>query len=66
MALIDEQGNAGAVEYDERGIQFAYGLGAQVRLGRFAIRAEYEKFDTDLIGDLDLISLGVTYTFSTN
>jgi OOP family OmpA-OmpF porin len=63
MALVDAQGNVGAVEYDDRGIEFAYGLGAQFRLNRFAIRAEYEKFDTDAIGDLDLISVGVTYTF---
>lgn len=66
MALVDAQGNVGAAEYDDRGTEFSYGLGAQFRLNRFAIRAEYEKFDTDVIGALDLISLGVTYTFGTN
>jgi opacity protein-like surface antigen len=66
MALIDAQGKVGEVEYDDRGIEFAYGLGAQFRLNRFAIRAEYERFDTGVIGNLDLISLGVTYTFGTN
>jgi OmpA-OmpF porin, OOP family len=62
LALVDAQGNVGAAEYDERSIEFAFGAGAQVRLNRFAIRAEYERFDTDAIGKLGLFSLGVTYT----
>jgi OOP family OmpA-OmpF porin len=39
-----------------------YGAGAQVRLGSFALRVEYErfKFDDD---DADLVSVGFTYTF---
>ncbi len=34
--------------------------------GAFALRAEYEKFDTDVVGDLDLISVGFTYTFGSH
>jgi predicted porin len=48
---------------DDDTTEFAYGAGAQARLGNLGIRAEYEKFDTDLIGDLDLISLSATFTF---
>jgi hypothetical protein len=27
------------------------------------MNSEYEKFDTDVVGDLDLLSLGATYKF---
>lgn len=43
--------------------QFAYGAGIQFRLGSFGLRAEYEKYDTDGVGDLDLITAGFTFNF---
>jgi hypothetical protein len=43
--------------------EFAYGVGARWRIQNFGVQLEYEKFDTDVVGDLDLLSLGVTYTF---
>lgn len=55
----------GPAPRDDDTTEFAYGGGAQARLGNVAIRAEYEKFDTDVIGDLDLISLSATFTFPT-
>lgn len=39
-----------------------YGAGAQVRLGSFALRLEYERFQLD-DDDVDLTSIGFTYTF---
>jgi hypothetical protein len=39
-----------------------YGAGAQVRLGSFALRIEYERFQFD-DNDVDLTSIGFTYTF---
>jgi hypothetical protein len=39
-----------------------YGAGAQVRLGSFALRLEYERFEFD-DDDADLVSVGFTYTF---
>lgn len=63
---IDAKGNVGAVFYSDKATQFAYGGGVQLRLQNFAVRAEYEKFDTDVIGDLDLLSVGFTYTFASN
>ncbi len=38
-------------------------MGARWRIQNFGVQLEYEKFDTDVVGDLDLLSLGVTYTF---
>ncbi len=66
LGRVDAQGNVGTLEYDERQNKLAYGVGAQRRRDRFAVRAEYEKFDTDVIGDIDMISLGLTYTFGSD
>jgi OOP family OmpA-OmpF porin len=64
VARIDAEGGGGPLaRVNDKATNFAYGWGAQYRWRSFAIRAEYERFDTDLIGDLDLASVGVTYTF---
>ena len=55
-----EHGADYLIEDDD--IELAYGAGAQFNLGALGLRAEYEKFDTDVIGDLDVISAGVTFT----
>jgi hypothetical protein len=48
--------------FDDDGSDLAYGVGAQFRVLGLSIRAEYEKFEiTDV--DLDMISIGLTYTF---
>jgi hypothetical protein len=39
-----------------------YGAGAQVRIGSFALRLEYERFELD-DNSADLVSIGFTYTF---
>jgi OOP family OmpA-OmpF porin len=48
--------------FDDDGSDLAYGAGAQFRVLGLSIRAEYEKFDISDV-DLDMISIGVTYTF---
>ena len=48
--------------FDDDGTDLAYGAGAQFRVLGLSIRAEYEKFDISDV-DLDMISVGVTYTF---
>jgi hypothetical protein len=63
-ARIDAETKGLPVNFDDDGTEFAYGAGAQWRWRSLAVRAEYEKFDTDIIGDLDLISVGATYTFN--
>lgn len=50
-----------SVESDD-GTDPTYGVGAQVRLGSFAIRAEYEDYDVSG-GSAELASIGFTYTF---
>lgn len=41
----------------------AYGVGAKVGFGSFGLRAEYEVLDIDGFDDLNMISVGATYTF---
>jgi hypothetical protein len=47
---------------DRSGRDPTYGAGAQVRVGSFALRMEYERFDFD-DDSADLVSVGFTYTF---
>lgn len=51
------------VGFDEDGTDLAYGVGAQFRALGLAVRAEYEIFDVEDVDDLNMISIGVTYTF---
>jgi OOP family OmpA-OmpF porin len=44
------------------GTDLTYGIGAQFRVWSLSIRAEYEMFDIS-DADLDMISVGVTWTF---
>jgi hypothetical protein len=63
ISRIDSDGNVGAVFFEDEATEMAYGAGIQFRIGALGLRAEYEKYDTDVIGDLDLITVGLTYTF---
>jgi hypothetical protein len=51
------------VPFNDSSTKFAYGAGLAWRLDKLAIRAEYEKYATNSVRDLDLITLGLTYTF---
>lgn len=62
-ARIDAKGTVGSVTFKDKATEFAYGVGAQFNLGNLGLRAEYEKFDTDVIGDLDVISLSAVFSF---
>jgi hypothetical protein len=42
--------------------RFAYGIGAQVKLATFAIRAEYERIAA-MGGDPDLFSFGLSWSY---
>jgi hypothetical protein len=44
------------------GTDLTYGVGAQFRVWSLSIRAEYEIFDIEDV-DVDMISVGVTWTF---
>jgi Outer membrane protein beta-barrel domain len=45
------------------GTDLAYGVGAQFRLLSLSVRAEYERFEAEDIDHLNMVSIGVTYTF---
>ena len=45
------------------GTDFAYGVGAQFRVWSLSVRGEYERFDISNADTVDLISIGVTWTF---
>ena len=45
------------------GTDLTYGIGAQFRVWSLSLRAEYEKFDISDADNVDLVSVGVTWTF---
>jgi hypothetical protein len=49
--------------FSDDGTDLTYGIGAQFRVWSLSIRAEYEQFDIDAADTVDLISVGVTWTF---
>ena len=75
IAIVDLYAKAGLVRWeteasagglfqiDDDGTEFAYGAGAQVRLGSLAARLEYEQFDVDNTDGVELLSLALTWTF---
>jgi hypothetical protein len=67
---VDIYGKAGIITFDtqlagvnDEGTELAYGVGAQFRFLGFGVRAEYELFEADSLDDLNMLSVGVTYTF---
>lgn len=67
-------GKAGYVDWnvdtaiDDRNIDIsgsdpAYGVGARIQFGSFAIRGEYEEFEIANSSDLSMLSVGLSYTF---
>ncbi len=55
--------NLSALDRSDTGYDPAYGAGIQVHLGSLSVRGEYEKFDIGGDTNVDLISIGVTWTF---
>lgn len=53
----------GRVNFNDSESATAYGVGAKINFGSFGIRAEYEELDLDQVDDLNMISVGATYTF---
>jgi OOP family OmpA-OmpF porin len=54
---------ADGLRVSDDGTDFSYGVGAQFRVWSLSLRAEYERFDIGDADTVDLISLGVTWTF---
>jgi outer membrane immunogenic protein len=69
MGPVSLFGKVGAIRWDDKsssgdhtGTDPAYGLGLQLQIRSFAIRAEYELFNLDKV-DIGFASAGVSYTF---
>ena len=72
LPLVDLYARVGVARWESEQTAFlvqksegtdpTYGAGAQVRVGSFALRMEYERFDFD-DDSADLVSIGFTYTF---
>ena len=72
LPLVDLYGRVGVSRWESKQTLFAvqknegtdptFGAGAQVRVGSFALRLEYERFDFD-DDSAELVSIGFTYTF---
>ncbi len=63
VARTEVKGTLAGFTVSDNSTKLAYGAGVQFRMDRLAIRAEYEKYNARSISDLDLITLGATYTF---
>jgi hypothetical protein len=61
---VKSRGRIGGADFSDADTKLAYGAGVQLALHNVGLRAEWEKFDTDSIGNLKVVSLGVTYTFN--
>ncbi|TXS95343.1 porin family protein [Parahaliea maris] len=60
---LDFNGTNISFDDSESGTEGAYGVGAALELGSFAVRGEWEYFDIDGLDDLSLWSVGLTYQF---
>lgn len=63
LADSDASARVGNLRDSTDGTDFAYGVGVQFRFLSLSARLEYEKFDLDDVDDLNMLTLGVTYTF---
>jgi OOP family OmpA-OmpF porin len=52
-----------SVKTSDDGTDLTYGVGAQFRVWSLSLRAEYERFDVENADTVDMVSLGVTWTF---
>ena len=67
VGVIDWDAEVSVPDFDLRskddGTDLAYGVGAQFRVWGLSLRAEYERFDIGDADKVDLVSVGLTYTF---
>lgn len=67
VGLINWDVTLKAPEFDasvsDDGTDLAYGVGVQFRVWSLGLRAEYEIFDIEDTDDVNMISLGLTWTF---
>ncbi len=51
------------VRFEDDGTDFAWGLGVQFEIRKFAFRGEYEQLELDIPDEISVISVGVAYKF---
>jgi OOP family OmpA-OmpF porin len=64
--IIDWSGNVKSQSFgrgSDDGTDLTYGIGAQFRVWSLSLRAEYERFDISDADNVDMVSVGVTWTF---
>ena len=65
--VIDWSAELSAPNIDVRskddGTDLAYGVGAQFRILSLSLRAEYERYEIADTDKVDMVSIGMTYTF---
>jgi outer membrane immunogenic protein len=59
----DSELSFNSLREDETGTDLAYGAGAKLQFGSFAVRAEYEVYDVSDLKDLSMLSASFVYTF---
>jgi len=59
----DVESTVSTVKTSDSGTDPAYGIGARFALGPVSLRAEYELFDVSDNIDIEMMSVGATYTF---
>jgi hypothetical protein len=63
-ASIDKSFDAiDEIDFNDSDSATAYGIGAKMSFGAFGLRAEYEELDVDELDDVNMVSIGATYTF---
>ena len=67
VGVIDWSAELSAPNIDVRskddGTDLAYGVGAQFRILSLSLRAEYERYEIEDTDKVDMVSIGLTYTF---
>jgi hypothetical protein len=67
VGVIDWDAEIAVPDLDFRakddGTDLAYGVGTQFRVWGLSLRAEYERFDIGEADKVDMLSVGLTYTF---
>jgi opacity protein-like surface antigen len=63
LARLDTRVIGSALDFSSRNTEFAWGLGAKFKVGKFFVRAEYERFRRKNDADPALLSLGFVKYF---
>ena len=63
LVLVPEGTLVPDVRFDDDGTDFAWGVGISGEVGPIGIRGEFESLEIDLLDDVTMLSVGITYEF---